>query len=202
MGGGSADCAATLVLLNRLWRLDLEPWRLAAVAARLGSDVPFFLHGGLALGLGRGDEVMPLQDLERLEVVVVAPEVVVATAEVYGALEPQLTWRSPDARLAAFAAGLATDPLWDRMRNDLEAVVCRLWPEVAAVRDAVTAMEGLRSGVTGSGSAAFAVMRDPAAAKRASRDLARPEWRVERARTLAREESRLVVQPMSWEDAT
>jgi 4-diphosphocytidyl-2C-methyl-D-erythritol kinase len=88
------------------------------------------------------------------------------------------------------------------MRNDLESVVCRLRPEVEAARSAVAAVGGVRSGVTGSGAAAFVLMCDPATAKQASRDLLRPGWRVITTRTLTRDEARLMVQPMTWEDAT
>src|SRR4029077_16313168 len=65
LGGGSSDAAASLVGLNRVWRLGLSRARLMAIAATLGADVPFFLSGGTALGLGRGDEVYPLADLPR-----------------------------------------------------------------------------------------------------------------------------------------
>ena len=63
LGGGSSDAAASLVGLNRVWRLGLSRARLMAIAATLGADVPFFLVGGTALGLGRGDEIYPLADL-------------------------------------------------------------------------------------------------------------------------------------------
>ena len=62
LGGGSADAAATLLALTRLWRLKLDLVDLARLAARLGADVPFFLAGGTALGAGRGDDVSPLAE--------------------------------------------------------------------------------------------------------------------------------------------
>ena len=65
LGGGSADAAATLLALARSWRVPVRPAQLTDVAAALGADVPFFLSGGTALGLGRGDEVYPLADLPR-----------------------------------------------------------------------------------------------------------------------------------------
>ena len=65
LGGGSSDAAATLLALARTWGLSVRPSQLTDVAATLGADVPFFLSGGTALGLGRGDEVYPLADLPR-----------------------------------------------------------------------------------------------------------------------------------------
>ena len=60
LGGGSSDAAATLVGLNRLWDLDLSPDRLRALGARIGSDVPFLIEGGMAIALGRGERIRPL----------------------------------------------------------------------------------------------------------------------------------------------
>lgn len=73
LGGGSADAAATLAGLNRLWGLDLSGEELARVAAGLGSDVPFLLNGGTALGTGRGDEITPLTPLPTSDVLLVVP---------------------------------------------------------------------------------------------------------------------------------
>jgi 4-diphosphocytidyl-2-C-methyl-D-erythritol kinase len=73
LGGGSADAAATLVALARLWQVPVRSSQLTDVAAPLGADVPFFLSGGTALGLGRGDEVYPLADLPRHWVVLLIP---------------------------------------------------------------------------------------------------------------------------------
>ena len=75
LGGGSSNAAATLLGLRRLWKLRLPDEQIHALAARLGSDVPFFLLGGTALGLGRGDEVYPLEQLPRYWVVLAIPRV-------------------------------------------------------------------------------------------------------------------------------
>ena len=80
LGGGSADAAATLMALARMWRVPVRPAQLTDVAATLGADVPFFLSGGTALGLGRGDEVYPLADLPRHWIVLLVPGFGVSTA--------------------------------------------------------------------------------------------------------------------------
>ena len=79
LGGGSADAAATLLALARAWRVPVRPAQLTDVAATLGADVPFFLAGGTALGLGRGDEIYPLADLPRHWIVLLIPGFGVST---------------------------------------------------------------------------------------------------------------------------
>lgn len=189
LGGGSADAAAAIVLLDRLWGAGLARWRLVEVAASVGSDVPFFLVGGLCLGVGRGDEVTALPDLEPRAVVLVVPPVEVATREVYGRLEPRLTWGRPEATLTAVAAGLEREPDWSRLRNDLEPVVCAGWPDVEAARSFVAGVGAMRSGVTGSGAATFAVLAEVAAAARAAATAEARGWRAMTTRTLTRAES-------------
>ena len=73
LGGGSADAAATLAGLNVLWEARRSRRDLARLGAELGADVPFFLHGGTALGSGRGDELYPVDDVGRLGIVVIKP---------------------------------------------------------------------------------------------------------------------------------
>ena len=79
LGGGSADAAMALLGLTRVWELDVDLPTLSRLAARVGSDVPFFLVGGTALGLGRGDDIYPLVDLPRTYVVMVRPQFGVST---------------------------------------------------------------------------------------------------------------------------
>ena len=88
LGGGSSDAAASLALLQRLRGNPLDRERLRAVAAAVGSDVPFFLAGGTALATGRGEKVTPLDDLPETPVLVAVPAVEVSTAEVYRAWTP------------------------------------------------------------------------------------------------------------------
>ena len=91
LGGGSTDAAATLVGLCRLWERDLRRGELAALAAELGSDVPFFLYGGTALAEGRGERVTPLPPLRHADLVLVAPpiDLPAKTATLYRSLDPR-----------------------------------------------------------------------------------------------------------------
>jgi 4-diphosphocytidyl-2-C-methyl-D-erythritol kinase len=168
LGGGSADAAAALVLLDRLWSLGLERPVLGELAAALGSDVPFFLHGGLGLGVGRGDEVYPLPDQRELGVILASAGDAISTADVYRLLPPQLTWSRPDATVDAFAAGVAERPRWETMVNDLEDVVVRGWPVVGQVLAELRSTAPLRAAVTGSGGCVFALYPDRTSAEGAA----------------------------------
>ena len=106
LGGGSADAAMTLLALSRLWDLDVDLPTLSRLAARLGADVPFFLVGGTALGLGRGDDIYPLADLPRTHVVIVRPRFGVSTTDAYGWYDAEPRRTDPRAR-AQGAAGAA-----------------------------------------------------------------------------------------------
>jgi 4-diphosphocytidyl-2-C-methyl-D-erythritol kinase len=88
LGGGSSDAAAALLGLNRLWNLDLSPDELATIAARLGSDVSFFIWGGTALAQGRGEQITSLPPLPPLALTLVFPDIVIPdkTASMYSRL--------------------------------------------------------------------------------------------------------------------
>ena len=192
MGGGSADAAAALVLLDSFWDLDLGRSRLQAYAAELGSDVPFFLHGGLALGIGRGEEGFPLPDLDPMGVVILFPDVQIPTTAAYGMLGDRLTWCRPEANVYAFAAGLDVRPSWKDMFNDLQASVLEGWPVVGEAIRALRDTEPLRVGVSGSGGAVFGLYPDRAAAKQVG-EVVRKKWRIHVGRTLGRAEARPTV---------
>jgi 4-diphosphocytidyl-2-C-methyl-D-erythritol kinase len=196
LGGGSADAAATLVLLDRLWGLKLSSSDLVELAVDLGSDVPFFLYGGLAVGVGRGDKVSPLPDLERFDLVVVTPRLRVPTAEVFGRLAPELTSSELDATVDAFATGAPGyhrgSPPWGNFSNELEPVVVEGWPEVGRVVDALRATDPLHVAVTGSGASVFAIYPDHTRASDAAALLG-DRWRVFVGSTLTRARARLSV---------
>jgi 4-diphosphocytidyl-2-C-methyl-D-erythritol kinase len=187
LGGGSADAAAALVALNVLWGLRLRRRDLRGLAAGLGADVPFFLLGGTAIGLGRGDEIYPVDDVARFGVVVIKPSFGVSTAEAYGWLDADRA-----AGLADAAPAATLDAGWDSgpvsLANDLEPPVSRRHPEVAEMVAACRREGALAAGMTGSGSAVFGLFRE-ATAPAAARRLRRPDWLVLLARTLSRREA-------------
>jgi 4-diphosphocytidyl-2-C-methyl-D-erythritol kinase len=188
LGGGSSDAAAALIGMLRLTGKSIEAAPLAQIAAGLGADVPFFLHGGRALGIGRGDEVYPLPDVTRRNILVVSPhQIAVPTREAYRWLAEQLT-KGPDAtKLMRFCA-LCWSPQGDALTNDFEAAVFPRYPRLAAIKRELLRQGAAGASLAGSGSAVFGIFRNPAKARRAAR--AFPKDQVFACSTLSRAEYR------------
>lgn len=193
LGGGSADAAATLVLLDALWELELGFAGLTEIATQLGSDVPFFLHGGLALGVSRGEEICPLPDLNTYGVLIAKPPIQVSTREVFESSPVRLTWERPEATVDAFVAGDAWVLPWRDLRNDLEPVVIDRWPELGRVVETLRKMQPLHAAMSGTGAAAYAVFSDVEKARVAALEI-EDKWWFHVGETLDRARSRLVVQ--------
>lgn len=186
LGGGSADAAAALQVLGRLWgRAPLS--LLRDVASGIGADVPFFLSGGTALGLGRGEEIYPLVDLPVHSVVIVQPPYGVSTAEAY-------SWYDED-RAAGIRESRELQILpvpWPtraaQMINDLEPPVVRRHPEIAGLKTALREAGAVAAAMSGSGSAVFGLFRGRTAAAKAIRPLHKGGVRALLTRTLTRGE--------------
>lgn len=176
MGGGSADAAAALVACDALWGTGLSPQRLHELAARLGADVPFALHGGTAVGTGRGDQLNPALARGRFDWVLVPSDEGLSTPEIYARLDthraengaladdPPLSLDVPIPVLQALRAG---DPhsLAACMYNDLEAPALLVRP---ALDDIIT--DGLHAGalsgiVSGSGPTVAFLCESPETAR-------------------------------------
>jgi len=188
LGGGSSDAAAALVGLLRLAGRKLDTARLVEIAASLGADVPFFLFGGRALGVGRGDEIYPLPDLLACAVVVVSPrDIGVSTRDAYSWLSRQLTKRNAAPRLWNFCA-LCWSPQEAGVSNDFEAAVFPRHPRLARLKRGLLERGAAEAALAGSGSAVFGVFRSPAQARRAADGF--PNDQVFVCETLTREEYR------------
>jgi 4-diphosphocytidyl-2-C-methyl-D-erythritol kinase len=188
LGGGSADAAAALLALVRLWQLEIEPGSriLHDIAARLGADVPFFLEGGTALGTGRGDELRALPEFPASAVLIVMPPFGVPTADAYrwhdaGGAGSREIGRWPEQ------PGEWRDWL-SRCRNDFEAVVGERYPEVPETIDRLRAAGASLAALSGSGAAMFGLFETAAggesAARTVARTVARPGWQVIVTKTL------------------
>ena len=177
LGGGSSDAAAALLGLRRLWKLRVSDGQIHALAATLGSDVPFFLLGGTALGLGRGDELYPLEELPRHWVVLAIPPFGVATKDAY---------RWFDETEKRGREGFS--PLFPNVRltNDLEGPVIERHPAIGQLKQRFTERGALLAAMSGSGSTVFGVFASARAANGAARALAKDDVRVLSARFLAR----------------
>src|SRR5690606_11392371 len=135
LGGGSSDAAAVLRGLDALWGLGWDRERLAALGATIGSDVPFFVHGGVARCTGRGEIVEPIRDMRPLRVLILVPPVPGGpskTARLYGALHAHdFTDGSRSHRLSQRLARHAPPPTNDLV-NAFERVIERTDPELVA----------------------------------------------------------------------
>jgi 4-diphosphocytidyl-2-C-methyl-D-erythritol kinase len=186
LGGGSADAAAALVGLGRLWGGAPLPL-LRDVASGIGADVAFFLSGGTALGLGRGEEIYPLVDLPPHWVVIVRPPFGVSTGEAYGWYDEDRTAGLKEPR------ELQILPVpWPsraaQMVNDLEPPVVRRHPEITAAKAALKEAGALAAAMSGSGSAVFGLFRSRSAASKSIKGLSRGGARAFLTRTLTRAE--------------
>ncbi|HYE86648.1 MAG TPA: 4-(cytidine 5'-diphospho)-2-C-methyl-D-erythritol kinase [Vicinamibacterales bacterium] len=186
LGGGSSNAAMTLLALNKLWKLELDAPSLSRIGARLGADVPYFLVGGTALGLGRGDDIYPLADMPPVHVVILRPGFGVSTADAY-------TWFDEESRRSAKEpAPRALPPGWPawsaRLRNDLEMPVVRHHPAIGRIRQSLLDAGAAFAAMSGSGSAVFGLFERGDAARRTANDLARPGWLSLHTRTLSRRE--------------
>ncbi len=186
LGGGSSDAAVTLLALGRLWDLSLDLPTLSRLSARLGSDVPFFLAGGTALGLGRGDDIYPLAELPRTSVVVVEPAFGVSTVEAYGWYDEERVRAPKERPRRPLPFGW---PAWaTNLRNDLEPPVARHHPAILRIKQELVDAGAVVASMSGSGSAVFGLFDRADAARRTASDLARPGWHIVCTRTLARRE--------------
>ncbi len=184
LGGGSADAAAALLALARLWG-GAPLTMLREVGSAIGADVAFFLSGGTALGLGLGEEIYPLVDLPPHWIVIVRPPFGVSTAEAY-------SWYDDDR-----AAGLKETrelqmlPVpWPtraaQMINDLEPPVLRRHPEITTLKAGLREAGAVASAMSGSGSAVFGLFRSRAAAARCVKPLSKGGNQALLTRTISR----------------
>ena len=180
LGGGSSDAAAALRAANRLCGEPLRASELAAIAATIGSDVPFFLGPAVAIARGRGEQVAAGPQLPAVGVVLAHPGRPLATRDVYDAYRAGAAHLS-GVELPASVSSLAA--LASLVANDLAPVAERLEPGCRALRLELTARGAAVACVTGSGSAVFGLFADLAAASVAADGLPGAVWA--RAATLS-----------------
>jgi 4-diphosphocytidyl-2-C-methyl-D-erythritol kinase len=171
LGGGSSDAAAALLGYLRLTGKKLPLPRLLEIASSLGADVPFFLFGGRALGVGRGDELYPLPDIPRLAVLIVSPKQIhVPTLEAYHWLKARpltLTKTAANPTLWEFCA-LCWSAQGNGLSNDFERPVFQRHARLGEIKRALLQKGAAEASLAGSGSAVFGVFPSPAMARRAA----------------------------------
>ncbi|MGE3958056.1 MAG: 4-(cytidine 5'-diphospho)-2-C-methyl-D-erythritol kinase [Vicinamibacterales bacterium] len=178
LGGGSSDGAAALKALRLLWMPRMDDADLVGIGRDLGADVVFFLQGGTALGVERGDLLFPLQDTEPVWVVLARPGFGVSTADAYRWWDEAFTaaGRPP-------AIGRGPGGEWT---NDLQAPVVARHPEIGRLIARLDTAGAHFAAMSGSGSAVFGLFRDRVQADAAVRTLRAPQVTTWLTRTVDR----------------
>jgi 4-diphosphocytidyl-2-C-methyl-D-erythritol kinase len=166
LGGGSSDAACTLAGLNKLWNLGLAEAELARLASDIGSDVPFFLRGGLQLAEGRGEALTPLEGLPDVCFVLASPQDKVSSAWAYSVAKIRLTSARHVTRMRLLSTNLDADGVVGILHNDLETGVEESHPVIRELKAALVSHGAVGSLMSGSGPAVFGVTRDRASASK------------------------------------
>lgn len=159
LGGGSSNGAVALVGLTRLWGLEVPSEDFHSIAAELGSDVPFFLYGGTAIGTGRGTEIEPVPDIEGRCLLIVTPDVSVSTRDAFSRLNAQ-NLTSEEAESILIVCRFEAEKLdlrHSKLRNDMEAAVFAAHPEIERVKKTLLELGAVNAMMSGSGASVFAV---------------------------------------------
>jgi 4-diphosphocytidyl-2-C-methyl-D-erythritol kinase len=189
LGGGSSNAAVTLLALRRLWKAEISDDELSRLAAQLGSDVPFFLNGGTALGSGRGEHIRLLPDMRSEHLVVIFPSLHVSTAEAYRSLNLGLTSAAEDHRIQRFCGQLQDSSCrLTGIFNDFEASILTAYPSIKEAKELLMERGATAALLSGSGSSVFGFFPDEESASAAARGVSREAWRVFPAKTLSRAE--------------
>lgn len=160
LGGGSADCAAVLLGLNRLWHINLSKEELASIAASLGADVPFFLYGGLAQSQGIGEKLTLHSCKYNYPLIIIKPEAPLITKKVFAAFQLEQKENKPDTTSALRA--IQTNDLMlmrQSLGNVLTPVSCFLCPEITNSLHALVRHGATISFMTGSGNAVVGIFK-------------------------------------------
>jgi 4-diphosphocytidyl-2-C-methyl-D-erythritol kinase len=164
LGGGSSDAAAALLAANVAWKLHWSTERLASIAAKLGSDIPFFLQSGAAICRGRGEIIEPVQGFPALHLVIVKPSAGLGTAEVYRHCQPAKATCS----LKSLQNGLAGGDLRclsGKLHNGLAPSALELCPAVGRTLQKLRNAGCIEVLMSGSGSSCVGICRSAANAR-------------------------------------
>lgn len=199
LGGGSSDAAATLAALAAWWRARLTSAELAAIARELGADVPFFLEGGTALGLERGDLIFPMPDCQPSWIVVALPPFGVSTRDAFAwwdAQVPAKPGRVSRSRVDSRIAGLQLPA--GEGGNDLEAPVAAHHPAIRRLVGRLSRAGATYTAMSGSGSAVFGLFETELHAVAVSAALTGPGCQVLVTGTLGRTRYRRLSAPRAF----
>jgi 4-diphosphocytidyl-2-C-methyl-D-erythritol kinase len=157
LGGGSSNAAVALLALSKLWNISIDFKELCAIGKTLGSDVPFFLCGGTALGTGRGTEIRSLENYRENYVLIAAPKIDISTGKAFARLNaPDLTNKSSKSILQI----CRKEVNWLYLRqsaltNDFERVIFEIEPETREIKEKLFSCGAKRALLSGSGASVF-----------------------------------------------
>ncbi len=174
LGGGSSDAAAVLVAANKLLGTGLNRVQLSEIGSGIGMDVPFFLHGPLALARGRGELLTKLDVLSKFWVLLVNPGFETSTAWVYKNLNLRLTKKVDCNKIAR----LTIRNIAGNLHNDLETVTAEAHPEIVRIEEALLARGAAGARMSGSGPTVFGIFEDENKCRSAASDLSGSGWRI------------------------
>ncbi len=178
LGGGSSNAATVLLALPNVLKKSVSMQKLIALGAQLGSDVPFFMLGGTAVGIGRGTELYPLPDIPPSPGLLITPAIHSSTAEAYRALKREVSSEASSSMINKFqvlawsAGDQQTGPEID-WANDFENVVFQQHPRLKSMKGKLLKLGARRAMMTGSGSAVFGLFPSRELRDRAARSFAR-----------------------------
>ncbi|HKX82939.1 MAG TPA: 4-(cytidine 5'-diphospho)-2-C-methyl-D-erythritol kinase [Pyrinomonadaceae bacterium] len=193
LGGGSSNAAVALVGLSRHWKLDASISDLHLISAELGSDVPYFLHGGTAIGTGRGELIESIDDVDAKFMVIVTPDVVVHTREAFAGLNaPSLTKSKSETILNVCRLELESlDLLHPVLKNDFETAIFAAYPEIERVKNTLVDLGAQQALMSGSGASVFGIFDNEQTRQQAIKALdEHVNWRVFAVATISRNEYR------------
>lgn len=162
LGGGSSDAAATIFALNNLWKLSLTKRQMLEVAAKVGSDVPFFIYGGKALCTGRGEIVkrLPFLDTDKFFVIVVKPDESVNTKLAYEEWDKNFLNEDYNCIGSKEGGMICYQKTPFLFQNDFEKVIFTKYPNIKRAKDLLLKYGAIDASLTGSGSAVFGKVLD------------------------------------------
>lgn len=161
LGGGSSDAVATLVGLNKLWRIGYDEKQLMSLAGKLGSDTPFFVVGNTAICKGRGEIVTPYPINVSYNYIIIYPRFEVNTTMVYKNFKNSLTKNLKDVSffMREFISG-NPNKLGAILHNRLEDVVFKLYPDLEKIKKALSKFNFCGVLLSGSGSALYGLCKE------------------------------------------
>ena len=168
LGGGSSNAAATLLSLNKLWKLKMNDNKLIEMGALLGSDVPFFIKGGTQIGEGIGEKLISLKSAIKGWYLIITPSVSIDTKWAYSQLKNMLDSDiHPTKFSSSVSGGIINLDTLKFFENDFESVVFPTYPEIGAIKKERFALGAKFASLSGSGSTVFGIFDDNVKVKKA-----------------------------------